>query len=299
MNDQTLNDPIFYVYPAKGQDGFVEYFLKIGVASYFSILVALLFSFCACPAAWADELTVVSVQSNFPDVRIQLQALVNTFGFHTVNYFCIITYGLPKGDDEWTPIVYWPTQNKLIEWGVGSTLITGSDHYFDLSRDVIPDGEVTNDYWHRSDVDRVVKDCGARGDKFTINKTRGGWVSIGRYSQFATVKAQLQYLVNHNDLSNNNALPKTNKFCVIGQKDGTFLGAYVYWETADQLIFWYPDPDDDQLAVTYSDVQIDLKHGLRNQEDAEDDRNEMQRSYAESIVKVCQASGQTFIVNRT
>jgi hypothetical protein len=51
--------------------------------------------------------------------------------------------------------------------------------------------------------------------------------------------------------------------------------------------------------LAYPDVQIDLKHGLRDEEDSEDDRNEMQRSYAEAILKACQKSGQNFIVTKS
>jgi hypothetical protein len=174
-------------------------------------------------------------------------------------------------------------------------VILNEIHYFDLTRDVLPDGSSSIDYWTRSDVDHVMRDCRARGDGYTIIKTAGGWVPISHYPQFATVKDQLQDLVDHD------ATQKINKFCVIGQKDGAFLGAYVYWLTEDQLIFWLPNPNDidESDALTYPTVGIDLKHGLRDEEDAKDDRDEMQRSYAETILQACQDSGQNFVINKS
>jgi hypothetical protein len=171
----------------------------------------------------------------------------------------------------------------------------GAIGYSDLTRDILPDGTMTDDYLHRSDVMNIIRDCRKYGDAYTIKKTAGGWVPISHYPQFTTIKAQLQDLVDHN------ATQKINKFCAIGQKDGAFLGAYVYWLTGDQLIFWLPDPSDidESDALKYSMVEIDLKQGLRNEEDSADDRNEMQRSYAEGLLKACQKSGQNFIINKS
>jgi hypothetical protein len=270
--------------------------LRINFVRPLTIVLALLFGWSITPAARADDAVAVSIRNDpdFADVHIQLQALVNTFGFHTTNHFCVVGYDA-KGDDGAVPYIYWPTQNKLIVWGFGSNLILGANHYFDLTRDVRPDGAMTIDYPHRSDVKKIVQDCRKYGDAYTIEKTAGGWVPIAKFSQFASVKAQLQYL------TDNQASQKTDNFCVIGQKDGTFLGAYVYWRTEDQLIFWLPDRHDieDQYAVTDSPVQIDLKHGLRDEEDAKDDRDEMQRSYAETILQACLKSGQNFVINKS
>ena len=118
---------------------------------------------------------------------------------------------------------------------------------------------------------------------------------IARYAQFSTVNVQLQYLVD------NNGSQKTNKFCVIGQKDGMFLAAYVYWETEHQLIFWLPSQDDkdDPFDVADAAIQIDIKHGLREEEDADGGRYQMQRSYAEGILRACQKSGQDFTIGKS
>jgi hypothetical protein len=271
--------------------------LRINFVCLLAIVMALLFGWGVGPVAQAEDSHVVSLQSDpvYDNLHIQLQALVNTLGFHTTNHFCVIAYGGPKKDDSITPYVYWPTQNKIIILGFGSDLILDTTFYFDLMRDILPDGEVTNSYLHRSDVNDIVQDCRAHGNAYTITKTAGGWVPIDKFSQFSSVKAQLQYLVDKK------ASQKTNDFCVIGQKDGTFLGAYVYWRTENRLIFWFPSPYDvdDPFAVTYAAIQIDLKHGLRDKEDAEDTRNEMQRSYANTILKACQKSGQNFVVTKS
>lgn len=155
--------------------------------------MVLLFGCGASPAARADQtgqkndVVAVSIRhnANFADLGIQLQALVNTLGFHTVNYFCVIAYETKGDPDQFVvPDIYWPTQDKLIEWGIASHLILDSTFYFDLSRDILPDGAVTNDYWHRSDVDQMIRDCREYGDSYTVRKTEGGWVPIRKFSQF-------------------------------------------------------------------------------------------------------------------
>lgn len=255
----------------------------------FGVFIALLLWGAMGGCARAQTYPVVRVEDypEYANVRAQLQALVNAYGFHDRNQFCIITYNGPDMGDDPIPSIYWPTQNKYIAWGSGpQSSIIGASDYFDLTRDIVPDnydnGANTSTYlMTRSEVDGIINDCRGRGEKYTITKTHGGWVSISKFSQFVLVNEQLQDLV---DLDSS---PKINKFCVIGQKDGSFLAAYVYWQTQEQLIMWLPDKNfpDDPYAVAYADVDIDLKHGLRDQEDGHDDRDEMQRSYAQSILK--------------
>ncbi len=270
--------------------------MKIMVIRIFCVFFT--FLFCSnLQVARADQVNgvyAVPIRNipQFSDVRAQLQALVNTRGFHTVNHFCVVGYAGPKGDNSILPYVYWPTQNKLIEWGIGSNLILGSNHYFDLSRDILPNGTISIDGLTQADVNGILQDCRKNGNSYTVVKTSGGWVPISKFAIFSLVNMQLQ------DLVDNNGNRKENNFCVVGQKDGPFLGAYVYWETTDQLIFWYPEPYE-LGALTYSEVQIDLRHGLRDEEDATDDRNEMQRSYAQSILQACRKSGQNFIINKS
>jgi hypothetical protein len=272
----------------------VGFVLEINFVRPLAIVLALLFGWGIGPVALADDAVAVSIQNDpdFADLQIQLQLLVNTMGFHAMNHFCVVGYEA-KGNTDVLPYIYWPTQNKLIVWD--DNIILESAHYSDLTRDILPDGAMTINRLHRSDVNDIIQDCRKYGDVYTIKKTANGWVPIGHFRQFATIKAQLQ------DLADHDATQKINRFCVIGQKDGAFLGAYVYWLTGDQLIFWLPDPQDiyDLDALTNSAVKIDLKHGLRNEEDSADDENEMQRSYAEVILKACQKLEQNFVINKS
>jgi hypothetical protein len=87
--------------------------LRLSVIRIFCILTVSLFwnsSF-----ARANDVSAVPVRTipAFADVRLQLQALVNIFGFHDKNEFCVVAY---KGTSELQAEIYWPTQNKLIQW---------------------------------------------------------------------------------------------------------------------------------------------------------------------------------------
>ena len=276
--------------------------MKISIAWFFCIVAMLVFFGEGISAARADDMTAVPTQNmpEFADMHIQLQALVNTMGFHSTNHFCVVAYEDSNKKNPVVPCIYWPTQNKFIVLGFGSDMILSTTDYFDLTRDILPNGAAIppQDYilpWRQSDIDGVVQDCRVHGNAYTIMKTAGGWVSVSKFHQFSSVNAQLQYLVNKT------APQKINNFCVIGQKDGTFLGAYAYWKTENRLIFWLPSPydADDLDALSDAPIQIDLKHGLRNEEDASDDRNVMQRSYAQAIIQACQKTGQNFIVKKS
>jgi len=265
------------------------------VCSVFGLLTLL---GIACPVARADDGRPAPIRGSVWDVgvRAQLQAMVNAYGFHSVNHFCIVWYPGPGEHNFSGPFVYWPTQDKFIVWGPGSDLILGSSYYFDIRRDVVPDDEdPTTMYPHFSEVQSIIDDCRRYGNAYTIKKTVGGWVPIRKFSQFATVRAQFQFLVD------NVATAKENDFCIVGQSDGPFLGAYVVWRTEDKLILWLPSPHDvyEPISIAYASVQIDLKNGLRDSEDANDHRNEMQRSYAMSIVQACQKVGEDFVVGKS
>lgn len=265
--------------------------------------VALLLGWCASLAApaGADPAWVapvpVSIDQNphFANMPAQLQAVVNATGFHVTNRFCVVGY--TTGDLEYPlAYIYWPTQNKIIAWQPDSNRqVLQSGEFSDLTRDILPDGAMTDNYLHRSDVTRIITDCQKRGSNYIIKKTAGGWVPISRYPQFATVEAQMQNLVDRD------AQQRKNRFCVIGQKDGGFLGAYVYWPAKNRLIFWLPDPNDQYTfdALTYPVVSVDLASGLRNEEDENDEGDEMQRSYADSILKACPRFGKIFLVMKS
>jgi len=246
----------------------------------------------------AEDAVVISTRTvpRFADLRLQLQAMVNSLGFHIVNQICVIAYQIPGNRFPSGAYIYWPTQHTLIDWDYGSEIIYAGTYFYDLNRDVIADDAYPgSQYPRQSFVNGVIHDCIRHGDNYTIIRTSGKWVPIKKFSQFSTIEDQLQYLVDHDGAA------RRNNFCVLGQKDGPFLGAYIYWKTAAKLIIWLPGPYDvyDPFAVADMPVQIDLERGLRDHEDADDYRDEMQRSYAESILKSCEDSGENFTVEKS
>ncbi len=221
--------------------------------------------------------------------------MVNTSGFHRVNQFCVVGYS-PNGSHVATPYIYWPTQNKIATWEVDPDQpVLDFLTYFDLNKDILPDGEVTYNYLHHSDLKRIIQDCKKYGDSYKIKKTEDGWVAINRYSKFSDILEHLQYLANQT------SSPNINKFCVIGQKDGAFVAAYVYWETQNQLIFWYPGRYDnlEPYALANPAFEVDLTSGLKDQESYKEYKNEMQRSYAEGILKACQKRGKEYVIKKS
>jgi len=276
--------------------------LNIRSALVCALVGCLMLVSIACPAAWAENYKPFPLRdfSEYVDARAQLQALVNTMGFHSVNHFCIVGYQGPEIHDFSGFYVYWPTQDKFIIWDGGTDTILDSVHYWDLRRDILPDSVAWPPQdimlpWHQADIEAVLRDCRIYGNAFTIKKTVGGWVPISKFRAFSTIQVQLQFLVDHE------AVGKSNRFCVVGQKDGPFLGAYVYWQTQETLILWTPSPYDiyDPFAVAGMPVQIDLKHDLRDQEDDYYNRHQMQRLYAESILRACRTLGENFIIRKT
>ncbi len=251
--------------------------------------------------ARADGNPAVSVANDpdYADAKEQMQALVNMFGFHEVNKFCIVGYVQSDSPKDIGAEVYWPTQNKLIDWNAGDLGGMADERgYMDL-RDMWPhNGPVPMSTLPALTVDYVAaiaKDCRAHGDSYTVKKTMGGWISVYKLPQFKTVKAQLQYIVD------DQGRQKDNKFCVVGQTDGAYSGAYVYWKTRHKLFFWLPDKYDvyDDFNVDVLAIKIDLKTGLRDQEDREDDRDEMQRSYAMLVLRECAKFGNEIDIQKS
>lgn len=279
--------------------GLVEDSMKTS-KNQFLVFIAALFIWCAhAPVAYADNGWDRSINgvSAFADAQSQLQVLVNILGFRKVNQFCVIaTHDLSAAE------VYWPTEYKLILWEpMDSTFaLLWSRDYVDLKHDVVPSAnDITLQYmvlpWTRPEVDEVIANCRKYGSKFTITKSESGWVKISEFPRFSTITSQLQTLVDAQGHS------KINDFCVIGQKDGSYLAAYVYWATEDRLIIWNPDPHDfaepHGLVNSYSNVN--LKIGAVDQEFYSRTTTEMPRSYANEIIRACAASGQKFSVTKS
>jgi hypothetical protein len=286
---------------------FVCILAETAVKRIFLVLVYVSLLACGPVVARADGNPAVSVANDpdYADAKEQMQALVNMFGFHELNRFCIVGYVQPDSPKDIGAVVYWPTQNKLIEWdagdgdgamGIGS--MAGARDYVDL-RKLLPNNAPgtmsTLPDWTPNMVAGVAADCRAHGDNYTIKKTLGGWTSVYKLSQFQTVRAQLQYIVD------DQGRQKENKFCVVGQTDSAYSGAYIYWKTEDKLFFWLPGKDDadDDFDVDVLAITIDLKTGLRDQEDREDERDEMQRSYAMLVLRECAKVGNEIDIQKS
>lgn len=252
------------------------------------------------PAARADndwDRSITGV-SDFADAQSQLQVLVNIWGFHKINHFCVVA-----AHDLSAPVaeVYWPTEGKLILWEPGDDVFSllDSRDYVDLAHDVVANADdITMRYmvipWTRPDVNHVINNCARYGTKFDINKLESGWVSIDKIPRFSSIRIQLQTLV---DEQGNE---KINNFCVIGQQGGAYLAAYVYWANEDRLIIWNPDPHDFDASygLTDSYSNVDLKNASVDQEYFDRSNEEIPRSYVNQILSVCGLSGQKFVLIR-
>jgi hypothetical protein len=263
------------------------------------IVVSVMAAYGAPMAAHAQENSrPISVDKikQVGDMRVQLQDLVNGLGFHSINRFCVIgymPYGAPKSAFVY---VFWPTENEIIEWDrLYETLLEGGEPS-DLTHDILPDNTITVNYLHRSDLISILDDCWKHGTNYVIKRTVGHWIAISHFQQFSSVTAQLKYLTDNNNL-------QKNDFCVVGQADGHFLAAYVYWKTANRLILWVPTKDDsadDPTVLSNAFVNIDLKRDLRDQEDKQKYYTlEMQKSYAEMILNACRKYGDDFVILRS
>lgn len=274
----------------------MERILKAGLNHVLSIIAAF-FLWCVSASiahagdGWDRPIDGVPA---FADAQSQLQALVNIKGFYRVNQFCVVA-----ASDLSAAEVYWPTEGKLILWEPMDNpfALLWSRDYVDLKHDVVRSAnDITLQYmvlpWTKPEVNEVISNCQKYGSKFTINKSEGGWVQISSFPRFSSIRVQLQTLVKAQ------AHSKRNDFCVIGQHDGNYLAAYVYWVTENRLIMWNPDPNDFSephgLVDSYSN--IDLKTGAVDQEFFSRTAAEMPKSYANKILQVCQASGEKFTI---
>jgi len=244
-----------------------------------------------------DPRPVTSIRY-FTDARYQLQFLVNAKGFYRVNHFCVIV-----GGDDGGAEVYWPTEGKMIDWEPSiiwhDPVLAWSRQYVDIKHETIPT-DADRRIWNMAfpltmtDVNATIHDCSKWGTKFTIYKSYGGWVPISRYPRFRAIRMQLQTLVD------DKAYQKKNKFCVIGQKDGDYLVAYVHWKTEGELLMRNPDPEDydapQHIEIPYIRVNlktdvVDREHYVRQWE-----TDLMPKPFAHSILNACKKFGEEFTI---
>ncbi|QYE35859.1 hypothetical protein KZX46_07890 [Polymorphobacter sp. PAMC 29334] len=130
------------------------------------------------PASAGNEIRWFSVlgQTEFSDVRSQLQVLTNELGHAQKNRFCVV--GQVVGRDR-QAYVQWLTANKLILWEPQESnprAIAGSRRYLDLDRDVVAGNDVDGSTYQltRATANRIVRACRKFGNTFTVERRIDG-----------------------------------------------------------------------------------------------------------------------------
>ncbi len=146
--------------------------MKISFVRLLSVAAAL-FLWCglASAARAGDDGTApIDKFSVFATVQAQLQAVVNVYGFHDTNKFCVVGYEFESKNYP-LAYIYWPIQNKIIQWRTDSNQpILEAGEFWDLTRDILPDGAVTNDYLHPSEVKQYIHDCWKYRKTYIVKK---------------------------------------------------------------------------------------------------------------------------------
>ena len=115
------------------------------------------------------------------------------------------------------------------------------------------------------------------------------WVTIHGQPRFSDVRSQLQAL------ADTNGTQDRNEFCVVGQQDGRYHQAYVYWPTENKLILWIPHLYDDQ-ALVRSKRYLDLTRDVVSGNDVHGSTYLLTRADADAIIHACHATGETFTI---
>ena len=164
------------------------------------LAVCLLLLSVALPGLARAETAWASLKSDpyYTDVRAELLALVNIEGFHAGNNFCVVDQRFDDRSEQ--AMVYWPTQDWLIEWdqiaGNMDSMVTSNA--LNLSTDVIPSedgihgsGYLTIPGWTQN----MIHECNRHGDFYHVTRSAGGWHKPEDFPQFSTLPEQLQTLI--------------------------------------------------------------------------------------------------------
>lgn len=117
------------------------------------------------------------------------------------------------------------------------------------------------------------------------------WISIQGRTEFADVNDQLQVL------ANSNGHRTENQFCVVGQQDGHYVQAYVYWPDENKLILWEPHLYDNQ-ALVGSKRYLDLTRDVVAGDDVHGSTYLLTRADADAILLACHLHGEQFMIKR-
>ncbi len=115
------------------------------------------------------------------------------------------------------------------------------------------------------------------------------WFSIRGRPEFADVQAQLQVVVDEH------ARHARNRFCVIGERAGSFVEAWVYWPEDGKLILWRPDRDNPH-SIVGSNRYLDLMRDVVSGDDAGGSTYKLTRATADGIVRACARQGNEYVV---
>ena len=122
----------------------------------------------------AQQTFLVSKTPGFSNPRAVLQKLVTRKGKARRNSFCVIGYQFPDGDKSaW---VYWREGKAIILWEPTENDIndlTLSRRYLRLTKDVVENESQVQGSTYlvtRQWVNSLLRDCQARGEKFTVSK---------------------------------------------------------------------------------------------------------------------------------
>ncbi|MGI4792789.1 MAG: hypothetical protein ACRYG8_01645 [Janthinobacterium lividum] len=115
------------------------------------------------------------------------------------------------------------------------------------------------------------------------------WVSIETLPGFDDARAQLQSLVDRNGHH------RMNRFCVIGQKDGTHFQAEVYWLSENKLILWVPNIND-AATLIHSRRYLDLRRDVRT--NIGTSTYLLSKSFVAETLKACASEGEHFIIEK-
>ena len=118
------------------------------------------------------------------------------------------------------------------------------------------------------------------------------WVSIRTLSDFTDTKAQLQALIDANGRA------ATNRLCVIGQRDGRYQQAYVYWPSENKLILWTPDATDPETLV-HSRRYLDLTRDVVKGNDVHGSTYLLPQTFVDETLKACAEKGDHYTITKS
>ncbi len=120
----------------------------------------------------------------------------------------------------------------------------------------------------------------------------GEWFSIKDKPDFADVAEQLQVVVDEH------AIQPNNRFCVVGERAGRLIEAWVYWPGDNKLILWLPDRDNPH-AIAGSKRYLDLTRDVVDGADVHGSTYKLTRATANQKISACKERGDTFTIEKT